>query len=849
MLLEKYKQKRNFKETREPSGTISQEEEHRFVVQEHHASRLHYDFRLEMDGVLKSWAVPKGPSLDPSDKRLAVQVEDHPVDYIDFEGEIPAGNYGAGQVYVWDSGTYETDAKDPGKAVEKGKIIVTLHGKKLHGEFHLVQMHGKKHEDNQWLLMKGDDEFADPKWKLQEAAESTFKTPEVSLKAAKKLAMPKTIKPMLATLVDEIPTGGEWFYEMKWDGYRGLCFLKNGKAHLLSRNEKPLNFPEIKKAAEALKVDEAILDGEIVALDSHGISRFQLLQNYLNAKGDDQKPIALYYYVFDLLYLNGNDLRAASLEDRKKILQELLANLPDTSHVRYSEHLTGDAYKAIWQQDGVEGVMAKVRDSKYVARRSKDWLKIKKIQEQEVVICGYTEPRGKRSYFGALILGIYEAEKLQFIGHTGGGFNQKSLKDMYHSLKPLETEKCPFDKIPHTNETAHWVKPELVGEVKFSEWTEDGSMRHPIFLGLRKDKKPSQCQRELPHSTEDVTEEEKPETTKKKTQKAKQMSAAEKSSRKSANFKEIQNASEALQQKELKGDIEVMADGQKIKLTHLDKVYWPDSGITKGDLLRYYCEASKVLLPYLKDRPLILKRYPNGIDEPFFFQHNFEELPSFATGYRDGDEQYIVCNNLATLLYLVNLGTIAQNPWHSRTDIIDRPDYIVFDLDPGEVSYDVVCEVAQNLKKVLTGLKLQAFAKTSGATGMHVLLPLKRLYSYRQVSDFAMLAAALTERENPDIVTLERSIKKRPKKSVYLDTMQNSEGKSAASIWSVRAKAGATVSVPLFWSEVKKGLRPQQFTISNALENTQKSQHGFEKVLSSPQSLGDAMKLLEKKLA
>jgi bifunctional non-homologous end joining protein LigD len=281
----------------------------------------------------------------------------------------------------------------------------------------------------------------------------------------------------------------------------------------------------------------------------------------------------------------------------------------------------------------------------------------------------------------------------------------------------------------------------------------------------------------------------------------------------------------------------------------LDKEYWPEDNITKGDLLRYYCEASKVLLPYLKDRPLILKRYPNGIDESFFYQHNFEELPSFATGYQDDDEQYIVCNNLATLLYLVNLGTIAQNPFHSRTDIIDRPDYIVFDLDPGDVTYDVVCEVAQNLKKVLSSLKLQAYPKTSGSSGMHVLLPLKRLYSYQQVSDFAMLVAIAVEREIPDLVTVERTIKKRPKKSVYLDTMQNAEGKSAASVWSAREKPGATVSVPLFWSEVKPGLSPKQFTISNALENTNRNQHDFEKVLSSPQSLGAAMKLLEKKLA
>ncbi len=836
---EKYNKKRDFIQTREPSGKVSREKKQRFVVQEHHASRLHYDFRLEMDGVLKSWAVPKGPTLDPSEKRLAVHVEDHPVDYIDFEGEIPAGNYGAGEVYVWDSGTYETDERDPGKALEKGKLVITLHGKKLHGEFHLVQMHGKKHEDNQWLLMKGDDEFADRDWKLeQEGGESTFKAPSVNLKTAKKAAMPKAIKPMLATLVDDIPRGDEWFYEMKWDGYRGLCFIKKGKVHLLSRNDKPLHFPEIAEAATDIEVDEAILDGEIVALDDAGVSRFQLLQNYLNAT-EDQKPVALYYYVFDLLYLNGNDLRSAPLEERKELLKKLLDNLSEKSRVRYSEHLTGDGYKAIWKQDGVEGVVAKTRDSKYVPRRSRDWLKIKKIQEQEVVVCGYTEPRGKRSHFGSLIMGLYEDEKLVYIGHSGGGFNEKSLKEIHELLKPLETQKCPFQEKPHTNEKAHWVKPELVAEMKFSEWADEGSMRHPIFLGMREDKKPEQCTREVPKPTEEITEDGKKPTPTKK----------EKPKSKTVKSKSAEDAKEVLQQENLKGDVEVIADGEKLRLTHLDKIYWPDSGITKGDLLRYYCSASKVLLPYLKDRPLIMKRYPNGIDEPFFYQHNFEEIPPFATGYRDGDEQYLVCNNLATLLYMVNLGAIAANPWHSRTDKIDRPDYIVFDLDPGDVDYDVVCEVARNLKKVLTSLKLQAFAKTSGASGMHVLMPLKRLYTYQQVSDFAMLVAAAVQQENPDIVTMERMIKKRPKKTVYLDTMQNAEGKTAASVWSAREKPGATVSTPLAWSEVKAGLRPAQFTIENALENAKRNQQGFAKVLSLSQSLGDAMKLLEKKLA
>lgn len=836
MPLEKYKQKRDFKQTSEPSGKISHKKQQRFVIQEHHASRLHYDFRLEMDGVLKSWAVPKGPSLDPSVRRLAVQVEDHPVSYIDFEGEIPEGNYGAGKVFVWDSGTYQAEEKNPVKAIEDGKIVVRLKGNKIHGEFHLVKIHDKKvRHDNQWLMIKGDDEYADPQWELQESlpSKSTFTELAKSLEGAKKRAMPKSVDAMLATLVDDIPEGADWLYEMKWDGYRGFCFLEKGNAKLISRNHKPLHFPEIIEDAKPLDVDQVIVDGEIVVLNSSGISSFQLLQNYLNTKNNSQKAVAIYYYIFDLLYLNGYDLRGASLEDRKNLLHQLLQTMPEDSLWRYSHHVSRSDVDAIWQQP-VEGVVAKDRGSDYQSRRSRDWLKIKKIQEQEVVICGYTEPRNNRSHFGALILGLYDNNKLQYIGHTGSGFNQQSLKATHELLNPLETSKCPFAKTPKTNEKAHWVKPELVGEVKFSEWTDGDHMRQPIFLGLREDKDPKQCHREIPRPTEKVM---KKEITKK---------TRSKSSSKSSD---ISDAHEVLQNTDLKGDLEVMADGKNLKLTHLEKEYWPEDHITKGDLLRYYCEASKVLLPYLKDRPLILKRYPNGIDESFFYQHNFEELPSFATGYQDEDEQYIVCNNLATLLYLVNLGTIAQNPFHSRTDIIDRPDYIVFDLDPGDVTYDVVCEVAQNLKNVLSSLKLQAYPKTSGSSGMHVLLPLKRLYSYQQVSDFAMLVAIAVEREIPDLVTVERTIKKRPKKSVYLDTMQNAEGKSAASVWSAREKPGATVSVPLFWSEVKPGLSPKQFTIANALKNTNRNQHDFEKVLSSSQSLGAAMKLLEKKLA
>jgi len=646
MPLERYQQKRNFSQTPEPHGAVANEHQHRFVIQEHHASRLHYDFRLEVDGVLKSWAVPKGPSLDPSVRRLAVQVEDHPLSYIDFHGEIPAGNYGAGKVFIWDSGTYQTEEANPAKAITNGKIIINLNGQKIRGEFHLVRMKDtKSRHDNQWLLIKGNDEFTDPQWQLEDSAsKSTFAEQIETLKGAKKHALPKSVDVMSATLVDEMPEGEDWLFEMKWDGYRGICILQQEKAELISRNHKPLHFPEIIEAAAGLHIDQAIVDGEIVALNSSGISSFQLLQNYLNSKHNAQIATPIYYYIFDLLYLNGYDLRGVSLQERKLLLRKLLATMPANSHWRYSDHVTQKDVNAIWKQP-IEGVVAKDRNSPYQSRRSLDWLKIKKLQEQEVVICGYTKPRKSRQHFGALILGLYENGALTYIGHTGTGFNHTSLKLIHDLLKPLETLNCPFNKTPKTNEAAHWVKPKIVAEVKFSEWTSDGRMRQPVFLGLREDKAARQCHREAPRSTEDLMKTVKLPHAQRK-------------------VSGILDAHEALHKKDLIGNMEVTADGERVNLTHLDKEYWPKDHITKGDLLRYYCEASKVLLPYLKDRPLILKRFPNGISKPFFYQHNVEELPEFAFGYRDGEEQYIVCNNLATLLYLVNLGTIAQHPWH-----------------------------------------------------------------------------------------------------------------------------------------------------------------------------------------
>jgi bifunctional non-homologous end joining protein LigD len=886
MGLETYNEKRDFRETVEPRGAPSRENRHRFVVQEHHASHLHFDFRLEMDGVLKSWAVPKGPSLDPKQRRLAVMTEDHPVKYLTFEGHIPEGNYGAGDMVVWDTGQYEAigedkhSATDPVTGWEKGKLRIRLHGDKLHGDFNLFRIRG----EDQWLLTKAKDEYADPGWQLEtvlndgaapaapaqgartksrktsrakpiKAASSirkakTTKATEGPIPGAHKARLPAQAAAMLATLVDRPPDAPEWLYELKWDGFRALGFIDKGKARLISRNQKELTplFPELAQALEHLPVKQAIVDGEIVALDKQGRPSFQRLQNRtgLKPKKNREAPAPVVFYAFDLLYCDGYDLRQARLTDRKQWLEKLIAGSEPSSQLQYSAHVTGqgagpDLLRQAGKQ-GLEGIMAKHPDSHYIDGRSEEWLKIKLVRRQEAVIAGYTEPRRTRPYFGAVILGLYKNGDLHYVGHSGSGFDRDMLQQLYDKMQALEVATSPFAEPPRTNEAAHWIEPKLVCEVKFTEWTDDARMRHPIFLGLRPDKAPKECRFERPRDTAEATAAHDAEQSDAKT-----TTRAGRSKGKHQGTAAI-DIEEALAKKKLTGDLTVRVGEHEVRLTHLEKVYWPEEGYTKGDLIRYYYRMAGVILPHLKDRPLILKRYPNGIDKQFFFQHNVEAAPDFVRTVAIEEQgrliNYAVGDNVATLLYLANLGTIAQNPWLSRLSKIDCPDWIVFDLDPGDVPFAVVSKVALAIRGVLAAAQLEAYAKTSGSAGIHVYVPIAPVYSYDEAGDFATLVAKAVQAQHPDIVTLERSIGERPPRTVYLDTMQNEKGKSVAAPWSVREKPGATVSAPLTWEEVERVPKIGKYTIRTMPARYKKLGDLFRPVLETKQKLGNASKIL-----
>jgi bifunctional non-homologous end joining protein LigD len=898
MALETYRKKRDFKRTAEPKGKFSKGGRHRFVVHEHHASRLHYDFRLEMGGVLKSWAVPKGPSLNPRHRRLAVRVEDHPVDYIDFEGHIAEGNYGAGDVLIWDKGSYEpSTAEDPVQEIDKGRFSFRLHGDKLEGEFNLVRM---GNQDKQWLLIKGKDEFADYDWETEPipgergqgreprgtsgpqgrggkvrkrgvaAVQKPSRRPRVAhsprgsksrgrseesalhlteadtlpaVPGSQPAPMPEVIEPMRATLVDEAFSHPEWLFESKWDGVRAICFIEDGKVSFFSRNEKEMSFryPELAHIGHAINAQQAILDGEIVALNEEGLPSFQLLQSRVGLKNEQEierlakeHPVA--YYVFDLLYYNGFNLMPAELVHRKTLLREIVE---PNDRFRYSDHILGAGEEFFEQarKTSLEGIIAKHQGSPYVQARSSDWLKIKTVQRQEVVIAGYTEPRGARPLFGALVVGLYRNSELHYVGHVGGGFDHRNLEQVYGLMQSLKTDHTPFAVEPQTNEPVQWVRPSLVCEVKFSEWTADEHLRQPIFLGLRDDKDPAQCTFErMRHATLEVEKVE-----------------GKVSLRGKRKEDEAVPAATVFKARELSGDAKVSVEGHIVSLTHLDKVYWPDDGITKGDLLKYYFDAAQYLLPFLKDRPLILKRYPNGIKEKFFYQHDVDKVPDFVRTVPIESEEgrkldYVIGHDLATLLYIANLGTISQNPWHSRANDLDHPDWVVFDLDPEEVEFDVVRQVALALRDILERLGLDSRVKTSGSRGLHVYVPIEPVYGYEQVANFAELVGTLAERENPEIVTLERSLKRRKGGRVYMDHLQNARGKSVVAPYSVRERPGATVSAPLDWDEVRRKLRPQDFTIENIRQRLAKKGDLFESVLGKKQRLNGAVQKLEKLL-
>ncbi|RZJ31866.1 MAG: DNA ligase D [Flavobacterium sp.] len=835
MGLSKYNQKRDFSKTKEPKGVTKKSDgKLRFVVQKHAASHLHYDFRLEIDGVMASWAVPKGPSANPADKRLAMQVEDHPMGYIDFEGTIPKGEYGGGTVMVWDIGTYhaidnDDSSKDNSlmkKQLRDGNIKIVLQGGKLQGEWHLVAMKSDGDERKNWLLMKHKDEFAGAKkefdqhsilsgrdldeiaaagdsvWhsnrstkenvealskpKSQKTNKNTNEFSAEDLADAKRInAFPYDWKPQLATLADEPFDNDDWLFENKYDGYRALSQIENGKAELVSRNGLSFNSKYKQLVATLSKVvHDVVLDGEIVVEDAKGKSNFQWLQNH----EDNPKRGTLKYYVFDILYFNGFDLRQLELIQRKKILKAIL---PKLENVVYSEHKIGEGIKAFKtvEKKGGEGIIAKKASSKYLeGKRTKEWLKVKTEMQQEMVIGGFTEPQGSRKGIGALLCGYYEDGKLRYSGKVGSGYTEAILADLEKRLTKLETEACPFSAKPKLSGKIHWVEPKLLAQIKFSEWTETNSMRHPVYLGLREDKAAKKVIMEKPTVDTEKLDDKKDTTPKSESKtKTKGQTNSDKES--------------------------------KVELTNLDKIFWPKENITKGDVINYYDTIADYILPYLKDRPQSLRRTPDGVKSAGFFQKNVEGMvPKWIKTRKIKAESaeesitWLLCQDKDTLLYLANLGCIEMNPWSSRVGTLNNPDYIIFDLDPNKADMKKLVTTALKVKEILDKLNIKGYVKTSGGKGIHVFIPVLPKYTYEQTRDFSLIISQMINRELPDITSLERMPKKREGK-IYLDFLQNGKGKTMASVYSIRPREGAGVSTPLEWDEINEKLDLQKFNI------------------------------------
>lgn len=849
MALNLYRKKRNFGETPEPSGKKEKASEKlTFVVQRHDASHLHYDFRLEMDGVLKSWAVPKGPSMKAGERRLAVHVEDHPLAYGKFYGEIPEGNYGAGIVEIWDNGTYIPLEPDASKSAEKlllhqyykGDLKFILKGKHLKGAFALVRMNDGT--DKNWLLIKKSDDHAvksyniasiDPVKPFAKKKTPKRKPEKKEPKASADLEtdaepqLPKTPieeawqklkKPMLATLSSSHEDNPDWMYEPKYDGYRAVTKISNGKVEIVSRNGNPFNkqyqplIPELEKFE-----DELILDGEIVIEDQKGISNFQLLQNYTTTKKG-----VLRYYIFDILYLNGYPVTQLPFTQRRELVEAVFAKVKLTN-IQPSPIVREEGKELMERLTklGYEGIIAKACDSSYFpGLRSDSWLKLKNHQSLEAIICGYTAPQNSRKFFGSLILGIHDKGKLVYIGNCGTGFTEATLEELHQRFEKLKIAKSPFDSPPKMigqKGKPTWIKPELVCNVEFANWTKDKHLRVPVFKGLREDKKESEVMKD---------NDTKPD---KKTR------------------------SKDSEQKYGENDVEWKINGKKLKVTNRNKVYFPEDGITKGEIIDYYRKISKFILPYLKKRPESLNRHPNGIEKPGFYQKDMDtdQIPDWLhteKQYSKSNEaylDYLICDNEAALVYIANLGCIEINPWHSTFDKPDHPDYLIMDLDPGNIGFKEVVRTALKIRDICTEIGIETFCKTSGATGLHVYIPLKKRYTYDEIKLFGELLATAVQQQLPDTTSIERTVSKRSDK-IYIDFLQNRKGQTIASAYSVRPKPGATVSTPLEWTEVNERLDPKAFTIYTIFDRLKEKGDLWKKVLGKGADIGKALGKLEK---
>ncbi len=824
--LARYRAKRDVGRTPEPAGTVAAEAMAGglFVVHKHAATRLHYDLRLEMRGVLESWAVPKGPSRNPQDKRLAVHVEPHPIEYGDFEGTIPEGNYGAGAVIVWDRGAW-VPLEDPEQGMEKGKLLFDLKGYKLRGRWTLVKIKSrsprKENTGKEWLLIKERDGFVSANGEdfvqgsvlsgltVEELRDGNPRAREIvrqleKHKAPRRRLAVGDVKLMLAETGDEPFSKRGWIYEIKYDGYRILGGREGGETKLLTRNanDATQTFPEVARAVRALPYDGLVLDGEVVCLDDGGRPSFDRLQKRGRlTRGPEIRRAAVEYpatyFVFDLLGFEGFDLRPLPLLARKALLQSVL---PAAGALKYTDHIEedGEAFYQGLMRLKLEGMVAKKGEAPYRSGRSAEWVKVRADKADDFVVVGFTRPKGSRSGFGALHVADYVGEVLTYVGRVGSGFTAAQLEPIRAALASGRREDPPcVGPVPRGEETV-WIEPAVVCEVRYQEITGQGLLRQPVFLRFRDDKTPAECVREVKGET--------------------------------GNGKRQTGAPASLPGAEQTFHLSrfPIPDPGEVALSNVDKVFWPAEGYTKGDLIAYYRAISPWLLPYLADRPLVLTRYPDGIEGKSFFQ---KDAPGFApewirteTLWSEGSEReldYFVCDSEAALTYIINLGAIPLHIWGSRIGALEQPDWCILDLDPKEAPFGDVVTVARAIKRLCDAIELPCFIKTSGSTGLHVLLPVGRQLTYEQTRQLGAVLARIIAADLREIATITRNPAQREGK-VYLDFVQNGHGRLLVAPFSARPVPGASVSMPLTWSEVNAKLAIGHFTIKNAAQRMQK---------------------------
>lgn len=764
-LLQTYKEKRDFANTPEPSGDKTHKPGCRYVVQKHDASSLHYDFRLELDGVLKSWAVTKGPSLNPADKRLAVQTEDHPLGYETFEGVIPDG-YGAGTVMLWDQGTWEPQGDDPQADLENGQLKIVLHGDRLKGGWALILMKNRSGKDKKnWLLIKErDDEAVEDEDVLEHYTDSvqTGRSLKEIAKGADGAARPDFVEPQLATLEDAPPEGDEWLHEIKYDGYRLQARKAGETVQLTTRNGKnwTAKYPEIAEAVRQLKAETLTIDGELVALDEEGRSRFERLQD------NDDPDRRLAYYAFDLLHLDGKDYRKTPLTDRKAVLEKLLRKAPD--RLQYSDHIEGHGRDVIGRACAMnlEGLISKKRNAPYKSGRGRGWIKSKCLGRDEFVIAGYRKSDKKGRPFASLLLGEYVEDELRYRGRVGTGFDEAGMADLAKKMSPLERKTSPLAETPKDARAgAVWLTPRLVAQIGYTERTKSGALRHPSFLGLREDK-----------SAEEVT-------------------------------------------MPTRGDSDATICG--VRITHPDRVVFPRQNVTKRQVAEYLAETADHLLPFLKDRPVSLVRCPSGRDDQCFFQKHHgasipEEIGSVNIKEKDGEEKdYLVLNTRAALVATAQIGALELHGWGARTDRLERPDRLVIDLDPDEgLGFDAVRDAAREIRDVLESAGLTAFPLLTGGKGIHVVVPLERRRGWTDIKAAAKGLATQLEKAAPDRYVATAS-KSRRKGKIFIDWLRNERGATAIVPFSLRAHPGAPVATPISWDELSRIESAAHYTIEN----------------------------------